>query len=95
MHSPSAAEAELLGLCLLLRLLITLRMDSNDIDEVDLRDPEELCRESPKGTCGGCAGGGSWCSGLEELLASRLSCTVMRTLSTACTHKTLTYSTHS
>lgn len=83
--SASDRELDMLGRCVLLRLLMTLRIDSSDIEDVDLKDPDELCLASSGLTWVALlAGGGSWCSGLDELLANRLSCTVMRTLSTAC-----------
>ena len=51
MLSPSDTEFDVLGLCLLRRLLMTLRMDSSDMEDVDLRDPEGLCLERSGLTC--------------------------------------------
>ena len=53
MLSPSNTELDTLGLCLLLRLLMTLRMDSSDMEDVDLRDPEGLCLDRSGLTCVG------------------------------------------
>lgn len=87
---PLKSDADdALGLCLLLRLDITLRMDSKLMDEEPLLGFLGLWP-----TFGLSVGVKTWAGAAEEgpatvscleLLARRRNCTVIRTLSTACT----------